>query len=105
MTVKEIVKEYLIKNGYDGLCTEDCACTIDGLLNTPREFGCCAENCEPAYKYCIDFGDVCDSGCKYVNTTDCLMREVDSDIDDTCCFLLPEDLPFPCRREAQNAAE
>jgi hypothetical protein len=46
MTVKEIVKEYLEKNGFDGLCSENCGCGIDNLMpcekwNIPL--------CEPAY--------------------------------------------------------
>ena len=32
MTVKEIVKEYLIKHGYDGLGNDFCACTIPTLM-------------------------------------------------------------------------
>lgn len=48
MTVKEIVKDYLERNGYDGLCTQDCGCDKDYL------FPCCGEgfpeHCVPAYK-------------------------------------------------------
>jgi len=34
MTIKEIVKKYLIKNGYDGLCNFDdgCGCKIKDLM-------------------------------------------------------------------------
>lgn len=33
MNIKEIVTEYLEKNGYDGLCNEDCGCFLtDGLF-------------------------------------------------------------------------
>jgi len=32
MTVKEIVKKYLIENGYDGLCNKGCGCEIDDLV-------------------------------------------------------------------------
>jgi hypothetical protein len=32
MDVKEIVKEYLEKNSFDGLCTEDCGCRNDDLM-------------------------------------------------------------------------
>lgn len=32
MTVKEIVIEYLKKNGYDGLYNDDCGCALDDLI-------------------------------------------------------------------------
>ncbi len=43
MTVKEIIKEYLEQNGFDGLYNEDCGCHIDDLF-------CCGNNgeeCQP----------------------------------------------------------
>lgn len=53
MTIKEIVKEWLKKNGYDGLCHPDCACgcLLEYLMD-------CADwtsdgpdtECEPGYK-------------------------------------------------------
>jgi hypothetical protein len=51
MTIKEIVKEYLSNNGYDGLFSDiiDCGCEISDLMP------CCyegIENCESGYKYC-----------------------------------------------------
>lgn len=47
MTVKEIMADYLTKNGYVGLINEDaeCTCVIDDIM-------CCGEGsaeCEPAY--------------------------------------------------------
>jgi hypothetical protein len=30
-TVKDIVREYLLANGADGLCTDDCGCSVDDL--------------------------------------------------------------------------
>jgi hypothetical protein len=57
MTVKEIIKQYLLNNNYDGLAGEECGCTIDDLM--PCEF----ENlihCEPGYKRKCDCGDGCD---------------------------------------------
>jgi hypothetical protein len=63
MTVKEIVKEYLEKNGYDGLCGGDCGCGLDDFMP-------CAQFalegvptcCTPAYKHtcnsdCTNCGD------------------------------------------------
>ena len=31
ITVLEIVREYLEKHGYDGLCNEECGCTLEDL--------------------------------------------------------------------------
>lgn len=48
MTVKEIMREWLKSNGYDGLCSPGyCGCDLDDLM------ACCSESvtmCEPAYK-------------------------------------------------------
>jgi len=63
MTVKEIVKEYLEKNGFDGLCSENCGCGLDDFMpcgmfaNDSTVIGC-----TPAYKHkckadCTDCGD------------------------------------------------
>ena len=32
ITVKQIVKEYLEKHGYDGLCFGDCGCRVEDLM-------------------------------------------------------------------------
>ncbi len=48
LTVLEIIKDYLKKNGYDGLCGEECGCGIDDLAPCGQ-----ADNlfdCIPAYK-------------------------------------------------------
>ena len=47
MTVKDIIKQYLIDNGFDGLCNpdHDCACSI-GELFCDYE---CRPDCQPAY--------------------------------------------------------
>lgn len=45
MNIKEIIKEYLEENGYDGLCNDECGCSNYDLM-------CCGEpntNCKPAY--------------------------------------------------------
>ena len=49
--VREITKEYLEENGYDGLFGSDCGCSIDDLMP------CCSEsimNCEAGYKVKCD---------------------------------------------------
>ena len=50
-TVREIVKEYLKQNNYDGLFSEYCGCTIDDL------FPCCDAtiyDCAAGYKIKCD---------------------------------------------------
>lgn len=45
--VREIVREYLVAHGYDGLCLGcECGCTIDGL--EPCDDG--PWDCHPGYK-------------------------------------------------------
>ena len=46
MTVEEIVKQYLKANNYDGLCGEECGCSLDDFM--PCEDSC--NECEPAHK-------------------------------------------------------
>jgi len=45
----DIVKEYLIKNGYEGLLNEDedCGCCVDDLMPCDGAYG----QCSPAYKH------------------------------------------------------
>ena len=62
MTVKDIIKRYLIEKDFDGLAGNDCGCTLD-------DFMCCYESdcsgCVPAYKcnpseeYMDDWGKDC----------------------------------------------
>lgn len=58
-TAKQIVKDYLIENGYDGLCGDECSCEIDDLMAC-GEFG---SDCVPGWnavcKGCEEFGDKC----------------------------------------------
>ena len=56
MTVKGIVKDYLEKNGYDGLCSKNCGCGLGNLMpckyrNIPL--------CEPAYKLICHGSEKC----------------------------------------------
>lgn len=46
MDCGEIIEEYLIKNGFDGLCTENCGCGIEDLFSC----GDVISDCLPAYK-------------------------------------------------------
>jgi len=54
-TVKEIVKWYLRRHGYDGLYLVDCGCFLDDLI--PCDGGC--DLCEPGYRQPGPEGDIC----------------------------------------------
>ena len=57
-TVKEIVKEYLEKNNYDGLYCEFCGCRLDDLMPCSE-----ASSCQAGYAWncndCANYDD-CD---------------------------------------------
>lgn len=54
-TVKEIITNYLIKNGYGGLCHFDCGCNLDDLIPCDSDFS----HCEPGYKVPCKCNDNC----------------------------------------------
>jgi hypothetical protein len=47
MNVKEIIEKYLVDNGYDGLCGDECGCAIGDLrpCDGPNE------DCVPAFAF------------------------------------------------------
>jgi hypothetical protein len=47
MNVLQIIKIWLKDNGYDGLCSTDCGCSLDNLAPCDREE---IAECEPGYK-------------------------------------------------------
>ncbi len=58
MTVKEIVKGHLIKNGYDGLLHPgECSCKLSDLMPCDEGF---ASVCEPGFISACDCGGDCD---------------------------------------------
>ena len=61
-TVKEIVKEYLEKNGYDGLYNENgaCGCLTDNLNPCGEPF----DECKPGYRGACT-GLECDGDCDW----------------------------------------
>lgn len=46
-TCIDIIEAYLMDNGYDGLCNDDCGCT----LADPVPCSQCFDYCEPAYDH------------------------------------------------------
>ena len=46
MNIYDIIREYIEKNGYDGLVSEECGCVLGDLA--PCEM---MDDCEPAYKW------------------------------------------------------
>lgn len=50
MNLKEIIKQWLIKHKYDGLCKAnvDCGCGTNDFMPCGNE-NCDLENCKPAY--------------------------------------------------------
>ena len=50
MNVKEIVKQYLEQNGYDGLAGDDCGCLIDELFICDS----CPDECVAGHR--VDYG-------------------------------------------------
>jgi len=49
MNAKEIVKKYLIENGYDGLCAYDCGCYLEDLVPCGEDMS----ECVPGYKIIV----------------------------------------------------
>ena len=52
MTIKEIVKIYLVTHKYNGLqnSDEECSCWLDDFMPCHGDFPCSCTDCEPAYK-------------------------------------------------------
>lgn len=73
MDVCDIVKKYLIENGYDGLYTDGCGCLVDDLM--PCDCDC--SYCEAGYKLSVEEADR-------------LGYEVDPDWDYIVCGKKPE---------------
>ena len=46
MNVKKIVAKYLMENGFEGLCADECGCLLDDLIPCDDYMG----HCEPGYK-------------------------------------------------------
>ena len=46
MNALDIVKAYLKEHGFDGLCADECGCTVDDLQPCGEDFS----QCVPGYK-------------------------------------------------------
>lgn len=66
MRLRDIVKEYLEKNGFDGLVSinASCACLVDDLIPCDGEW---IENCEAGYRMDCPGEETCDlgGGCEF----------------------------------------
>jgi hypothetical protein len=72
MTCKEIIKQWLRDNGYDGLVKLDqfnlpCGCNLDDFMPCPDESDC--RDCQPAYR----------QDCKRINGAYCMVKEKGAD--------------------------
>ena|GEM_PF-3404563 len=48
MNVKQIIKNYLKENGFDGLCCNSCGCGLNKLFDCDGDG---MEKCQPGYKH------------------------------------------------------
>lgn len=77
-TIRDVVVEYLKKNGYDGLCGVSCGCGIDD----PFPCGEIRPGCSPGYKRTHKCGD-----CKALDSCDA----ADLERPETTCFFLEKE--------------
>lgn len=65
-TVQSIMKQWLIDNGYDGLCCDECGCGVDDLMPCSGDYGSGIDQCVPGFKVPCD-PETCEYGgeCEY----------------------------------------
>ena len=57
-TVREIVREYLVANGYDGLWNDDCGCPLDDFMPCDPDWKFIGD-CQPGHaKTWVEDGEV-----------------------------------------------
>jgi hypothetical protein len=67
ITIRDIVKDFLIKNKYDGLCFDDCGCSLsDGLFPCGDIHEVCEVAIKITKKEAIDRGIYIDPDCDVV---------------------------------------
>ena len=81
MNVKDIVIEYLKKNGFDGLCGAGCWCGLEDAL-MPCDVNAAFE-CEPAIKVKPDC-EKCENKCEVYGEADYCFKVTDSISRFTC---------------------
>jgi hypothetical protein len=66
VTVADIVREFLVLHGFDGLAGEYCGCEVSDLMPCAGPYGNGDQSiCQPGYKTtCPDDGE-CDGKCKW----------------------------------------
>jgi hypothetical protein len=81
MNIEKIIRQFLIDNGYDGLCNPDseCGCSIED----DDLFGCAPDirlDCQPAYKHtCNDeCWEECDIDCNQDKESWCMKLSKDN---------------------------
>lgn len=57
MRIQDIVKKWLIDNGFDGLCTDDCGCEVADLMPCGEPY-----NCEAGHKIPCPGPEDCENG-------------------------------------------
>lgn len=62
MYLPEVIKEYLVNHGFEGLCCEECGCGLDDLMpcSEPENL----TDCEPAFMI-PGCSESCGEGCDF----------------------------------------
>ena len=98
-TTKEIIRDYLVENGFSGLGCEDtyCFCTTDEVMDCDAM----NEGCNPAYIYDRDYGDIC-KDCEHIKKQSCVFWESDKDNDELNSLFLYESKLVKCKIGKMN---
>jgi hypothetical protein len=96
MTVEEIIKKYLVDNGFDGLCTNECGCFTDNLILCGG-YNPAFSECVPGHAYVMNQGDTCE-GC----ADKCPFSDIDGGVSEYGWICSLEDLPVKCRKKKET---
>ena len=82
MNVREIVKQYLESNNFDGLYTENCGCETTDLFPCEQDGGLC----QPGYRYDCECSDDCGFHIgPRPESEDCDEKETNTNTNRNCC--------------------
>ena len=95
MTCGEIIKQFLIENGFDGLCGYECGCALDDLMPCESPYG----DCEAGYVYEVKNGEAC-KGCGKLGDCPIHINVIDYDF-----ILHQDDMPLKCRIKKEASDE